>query len=137
MWFADSDLYKTAEAAAWETASRGAAPPALREFRESIILGRQNVERHHGELAQAYRLAGPLAIAEALEQPAGTSRSELLADAVTGAIPSASVTGVKLTRRRMHFDASRSLSELGLTPRPSCESIADAVAWFREVKWLR
>ncbi|MET0494653.1 MAG: beta-L-arabinofuranosidase domain-containing protein, partial [Actinoplanes sp.] len=36
MWFADSDLYKTAEAAAWETASRGAAPPALREFRDGL-----------------------------------------------------------------------------------------------------
>jgi dihydroflavonol-4-reductase len=46
------------------------------------------------------------------------------------------VTGVKLTRRRMQFDASRSLAELGLTPRPVAGSIDDAVAWFREVGWL-
>ena len=36
MWFADSDLYKTVEAAAWEAASRGAAPPPLREFRDGL-----------------------------------------------------------------------------------------------------
>jgi len=56
--------------------------------------------------------------------------SELIADVVTGTIPAATVTGVKLTRRRMHFDASRSLTELGLRPRPVRESIAEAVAWF-------
>jgi hypothetical protein len=30
----------------------------------------------------------------------------------------------------MHFDASRSLSELGLRIRPVEQSLADAVAWF-------
>jgi dihydroflavonol-4-reductase len=62
--------------------------------------------------------------------------SEWVADVVTGTIPAATVTGVKLTRRRMHFDASRSLAELGLRPRPVSESVADAVRWFREVGWL-
>ena len=61
--------------------------------------------------------------------------SELLADTVTGTIPAATVTGVKLTRRRMHFDASRSLAELGLTPRPVAESIAEVVQWFRAQGW--
>jgi dihydroflavonol-4-reductase len=42
------------------------------------------------------------------------------------------VTGVRLTRRTLHFDASRSLAALGLTPRPARESLADAVAWLRE-----
>jgi dihydroflavonol-4-reductase len=62
--------------------------------------------------------------------------SELVADTLTGRIPAATVTGVKLTRRRMHFNASRSLAELGITPRPARDSIAEAVAWFREVGWL-
>jgi dihydroflavonol-4-reductase len=62
--------------------------------------------------------------------------SELLADAVTGVVPAATVTGVKLTRRRMHFDASRSLKELGIAPRPASESIAETVQWFREVGWI-
>jgi dihydroflavonol-4-reductase len=63
--------------------------------------------------------------------------SEFISDAITGQIPAASVTGVKLTRRRMHFDASRSLAELGITPRPVHESIGEVVEWFREVGWLR
>ncbi len=62
--------------------------------------------------------------------------SEWWADAVTGTIPAATVTGVKLTRRRMHFDPSRSLAELGLTPRPVADTLAEVVAWFRRVGWL-
>ena len=58
--------------------------------------------------------------------------SELWADRVSGRTPKATVTGVRLTRRTMHFDASRSLAALGLTPRPARESLADAVAWLRE-----
>jgi dihydroflavonol-4-reductase len=58
--------------------------------------------------------------------------SEFWADWVTGVAPKATVTGVRLTRRTMHFDASRSLKELDLVPRPVCESLRDAVAWLRE-----
>ncbi|MFO0804063.1 MAG: NAD-dependent epimerase/dehydratase family protein [Gemmataceae bacterium] len=57
--------------------------------------------------------------------------SELFADVATGAIPAATVTGVKLTRRRMHFDASRSLAELSVQPRPVVDSLDEVVAWFR------
>jgi dihydroflavonol-4-reductase len=62
--------------------------------------------------------------------------SEFVADVFTGAIPAATVTGVKLTRRRMHFDASKTWGELGITPRPAREFIAEAVAWFRKVGWV-
>jgi dihydroflavonol-4-reductase len=62
--------------------------------------------------------------------------SEWLADVFTHRCPAATVTGVKLTRRRMHFDARRSLEELGLRPRPVAQSLADAVAWFRGIGWL-
>jgi dihydroflavonol-4-reductase len=57
--------------------------------------------------------------------------SEWVADVFTHAPPAATVTGVKLTRRRMHFDARRSLAELRVQPRPVAESLTDAVAWFR------
>jgi dihydroflavonol-4-reductase len=76
-----------------------------------------------------WRVPYPLALAAAYV-------SELVADVATGAAPAATVTGVKLTRRRMHFDATRSLAELGLTPRPVAGSIREAVAWFREVGWV-
>jgi dihydroflavonol-4-reductase len=62
--------------------------------------------------------------------------SEFVADVFTGQSPAATVTGVRLTRRRMHFDASRSLAELELQPRPIDQSLADAVDWFRAVGWL-
>lgn len=62
--------------------------------------------------------------------------SEFAADVFTGTIPAATVTGVKLTRRRMHFDASRTFAELGITPRPARDSIAAAVAWFKQVGWV-
>ena len=58
--------------------------------------------------------------------------SEFWADHVSGTPPKATVTGVRLTRRTMHFDAARSLDALGLCPRPARESLADAVAWLRE-----
>jgi dihydroflavonol-4-reductase len=58
--------------------------------------------------------------------------SELWADRVSGRPPKATLTGVRLTRRTMHFDASRSLAALGLTPRPARQSLADAVDWLRQ-----
>ena len=58
--------------------------------------------------------------------------SEFWADHVTGQAPKATLTGVRLTRRTMHFDASRSLAALGLTLRPARESLVDAVAWLRQ-----
>ena len=72
-----------------------------------------------------WRVPYPVALAAAYV-------SEWLADVVTHQPPAATVTGVKLTRRRMHFDARRSLDELGLQPRPVLQALADAVAWFRE-----
>lgn len=59
--------------------------------------------------------------------------SELWADHVSGRMPRANVTGVRLTRRSMHFDATRSLEALGLRPRPVSESLADALGWLRAV----
>lgn len=57
--------------------------------------------------------------------------SEVWADLVTGVHPRATVTGVRLARRIMHFDTSRTHAELGLEPRPVREALADAVAWMR------
>jgi dihydroflavonol-4-reductase len=58
--------------------------------------------------------------------------SEFWADHVSGLTPKATLTGVRLTRRTMHFDATKSLAALGLTPRPARESLADAVNWLRQ-----
>jgi dihydroflavonol-4-reductase len=58
--------------------------------------------------------------------------SEFWADHVSGQTPKATLAGVRLTRRTMHFDASRSLKALGLTPRPAWQSLADSVEWLRQ-----
>ena len=57
--------------------------------------------------------------------------SEFWADRVTGQPPKATVTGVRLTRRTMHFDPSFSHTELGISPRPIREALADSVEWLR------
>jgi dihydroflavonol-4-reductase len=63
--------------------------------------------------------------------------SEWIADVFTSQIPAASVTGVRLTRRTMRFDSSRSLSELGLQTRPVTQSLSDALSWFRSIGWIK
>jgi dihydroflavonol-4-reductase len=56
--------------------------------------------------------------------------SELWANYVTGRMPRATITGVRLARRLLHFDPSRSLAELGLRPRGLDESLDETVAWL-------
>ncbi len=58
--------------------------------------------------------------------------SELWADRISGRMPKATVTGLRLTRRLMHFDTTRTRLDLGLEPRPISESLRDAVAWLRQ-----
>ncbi len=62
--------------------------------------------------------------------------SEHCATHISGKIPIATVTGVRLTRRCMFFDPSVTLTELGLVPRPVEESLRDAVSWYRSLGWL-
>lgn len=76
-----------------------------------------------------WRVPYPVALAAAYA-------SEFVADVYTHRPPAATVTGVKLTRRRMHFDARRSLAELELYPRPVADTLAETVAWFRAVGWI-
>ncbi len=62
--------------------------------------------------------------------------SEWTANHLTGRMPLATVTGVKLTRYSMHFTAERSREELGLTSRDVEESARDTIAWFRQKGWF-
>jgi dihydroflavonol-4-reductase len=48
----------------------------------------------------------------------------------------ATVTGVRLARRCLHFDPQASLAELELRPRPMDESARDAVDWYRKMGWI-
>ena len=82
-----------------------------------------------GRPVPRWRVPYPVALAAAC-------LSEILADVWTHRPPAATLTGVQLTRRRMHFDASASLAELGLRPRPIQKSLQEAVAWFHAMGWL-
>jgi dihydroflavonol-4-reductase len=62
--------------------------------------------------------------------------SEVWADAVTGRTPKATLTGLRLARRILHFDSSVSRAEIGLQPRSIAESLADAVSWLRGSGYL-
>lgn len=62
--------------------------------------------------------------------------SEWLADVFTHRIPAATVTGVRLTRRTMQFNAQKSLAELQLTPRPVTQSLTDALTWYQSIGWV-
>jgi dihydroflavonol-4-reductase len=102
------------------------------------LLGHENLSikqvltllaRLTGLPAPSRRVPYPVALAAAYV-------SEFVADNFTHRSPAATITGVKLTRRVMHFDPRRSLEELGLHPRPVAQSLADAVTWYREQGWL-
>jgi|SRR5579875_3589888 len=76
-----------------------------------------------------WRIPYPVALAAACA-------GEFVADVFTHRAPAATLTGVKLTRRRMHFDPSRSLAELEISPRPVAQTLAETVCWFRKMGWL-
>src|SRR5437868_15455295 len=130
---AELNLIDVRDVADGMTRARDRGRPGVR-----YLLGAENwsVRSVFGHLAKLtglpeprWRVPYPVALAAAYA-------SEWVADVVTGTIPAATVTGVKLTRRRMHFDPSRSLAELGLRTLPVTQSIAEAVAWFRAEGWL-
>jgi len=130
---AELNLIDVRDAADGMVRAMGRGRPGVR-----YLLGAENwsIRSVFGHLAKLTGLPEPRWRVPYAVALAAAYVSEWVADAVTGTIPAATVTGVKLTRRRMHFDASRSLAELGLRPRPVRDSIADAVRWFREAGWL-
>lgn len=123
----------------------------VRDVAEGLV---RTMER--GQPGRRYLLGGEnlslLEVLEALSElcriPVPTARipywislgfarmSELWADYVTGVHPRATVTGVHLAKRVMHFDTSRSHAELGLQPRPVREALEDAVTWMRAHGYL-
>jgi dihydroflavonol-4-reductase len=98
------------------------------------LLGNENLTllgllKHLSELTGVpvprWRVSYPVGLAFA-------ALSEIWADHVTGRAPKATLTGLRLGRRTMHFDASNTLAEIGLRPRRTRDSLADAVSWLHE-----
>jgi dihydroflavonol-4-reductase len=57
--------------------------------------------------------------------------SEFVARTITHKPPFATLAGVKLSRKRMFFDPSKAVQELGLPQTPVIEALSKAVQWFR------
>jgi dihydroflavonol-4-reductase len=61
--------------------------------------------------------------------------SECVARTITHKPPFVTLAGVKLSRKRMFFDASKAVRELGLPQTPAIEALSKAVQWFREHRY--
>jgi dihydroflavonol-4-reductase len=130
---ADLNLIDVRDVAEGMTAAMERGKPGRR-----YLLGHENlsIREVFGRLAQLTGLPQPDRRVPYAVALAAAYVSEWLADVVTHRPPAATVTGVKLTRRVMHFDARPSLEALGLQPRPIDIALADAVAWFRAMSWI-
>jgi dihydroflavonol-4-reductase len=57
--------------------------------------------------------------------------SECVARTITHRPPFVTLAGVRLSRKRMFFDASKAVRELGLPQTPPVKALSQAVQWFR------
>ena len=55
----------------------------------------------------------------------------------TGREPFTTLDGVRMSRKQMYFSSAKAERELGNRPRPGCEAIADAVAWYAANGYLK
>ena len=105
---------------------------------EAYILGSENlmmrdvlaiIARQTGRAAPRIRLPiGPLVpLAAVLEWVAG----------FTGKTPLMTPDVLKMARKKMFFSSAKAIRELGYTPRPAEQAVADALSWFRAQGWLR
>lgn len=107
-------------------AERGAAG-------EKYILGGENLtlEELLGRLAALSRLPAPkIRVPYALAWTFALG-AEALARTVTRRPPRASLTEVRMARKRMFFDSSKARAALGYAPRPIDAALARAIEFFR------
>jgi dihydroflavonol-4-reductase len=60
-----------------------------------------------------------------------------LAARITGRDPFVTRDGVRMSRKKMYFSSEKASRELGYTPRPARQAIADAVGWFKANGYLK
>ena len=56
---------------------------------------------------------------------------------VFGGEPLVTLDGIRMARKCMYYSSARARRDLGYTPRPASEALADAVAWFRAAGFVR
>ena len=55
---------------------------------------------------------------------------------LSGREPFATVDGIRIAKKTMFFSSAKAQAQLGYSPRPAAEALADAVAWYREHGYL-
>jgi dihydroflavonol-4-reductase len=55
---------------------------------------------------------------------------------VTGKEPFLTVDALKMSRYRMFFSSAKAERELGYRARPYAQALADALAWFRQERYV-
>jgi dihydroflavonol-4-reductase len=101
---------------------------------ERYILGHRNMTLSEiaSALAQITGLPAPrVRLPYAVAWTAGAI-STAVATWVTHRPPAVALEAVKMARRRMFFDASKAVRELGLPQTPVREAFEDAIGWFEE-----
>jgi dihydroflavonol-4-reductase len=105
---------------------------------ERYILGHRNLSLTElfsllagltGQPAPRVRIPYPVAWCSAVVMEAGAR--------VTGREPRASLTSVRMARKRMYFSAERAVRELGLPQTPIEDALAAAVEWFAAHGYVR
>jgi dihydroflavonol-4-reductase len=105
---------------------------------ERYILGGENMALAEilAEVAQAVGKRPPwLRVPHSVLFPVAIGAE--LAARVTGRDPFVTLDGVRMSRKKMYFTSEKASRELGYTPRPAREAIADAVSWFEANGYLK
>jgi len=106
---------------------------------ERYILGHENLTApaFFGILAELSGLKPPRLHLPYWMGWAAAAVMEGIANVITKRPPMACRVGLALARRTRPFDAGRAVRELGLSPRPVRQALADACAWFVRMGWVR
>jgi dihydroflavonol-4-reductase len=105
---------------------------------EKYILGNRNMTLRE-ILETLARLTGRAAPRVRLPHaiPLAAAAAATFVANVTGRAPRVSLESVRMSRKRMFFDSSRAVRELGLPQTPVEDALARAVAWFRDNGYVR
>jgi dihydroflavonol-4-reductase len=104
---------------------------------ERYILGGENLPLATilEEVARAAHTRAPrIRVPYTVAYPAAIG-AELIAR-LGGREPFITLDGVRMARKKMYFSSEKAARQLGYTPRPACDAIADAVDWFAASGYL-
>ena len=106
---------------------------------EKYILGNENLSLQQilellseltGRPAPTFKVPYALALGAAYGDA-------ILARLMSGREPSIPLVGVKLSKKKMFFDSTKAIQELGFRQTPVREALRKAVAWFRQAGYIQ